>query len=287
MKWNYKHWSKKWASLFLLQITKTLWVYILPRILGWTRSCPENKVVCMLGIGSWATCILLDLKSEASSSGLLKESGEGRIELTIQDQVNTLSYQPPADQDSGLVPGAFWSAKTSPTTQTADSNKILVMAELPQAQLASLQPTTASPVVTQKTTFFDSTTEESVLPLKDQWQESTTGATTPGHPPRYSLVSSLQQTPERGGTHVSKCPLFNGGWGDTSLGHTNAHSLWCGKRGTNQVNAELLLMHWIFDTALSVEREEHPRNLLGHLASLKTKRLRRREGIKRYRMYLM
>jgi hypothetical protein len=37
------------------------------------------------------------------------------------------------------------SAKTAPTTQTADSNKKSVTAELLRAQLASLWPTTASP----------------------------------------------------------------------------------------------------------------------------------------------
>ena len=77
------------------------------------------------------------------------------------------SYRPPSDQDSGL-PGAFWSAKTSPTAQTAESNKILVTAELPRAQLESLWPTTASPPWSspKKQHLFDSTTEESVLPLK-------------------------------------------------------------------------------------------------------------------------
>ncbi len=40
---------------------------------------------------------------------------------------------------------AFRSAKTAPTTHTADSNETSVMVELPRAQLASLRPTTASP----------------------------------------------------------------------------------------------------------------------------------------------
>ncbi len=34
-----------------------------PMNFGSTRSRPENKVVCMLGIGPWATCILLDLNT--------------------------------------------------------------------------------------------------------------------------------------------------------------------------------------------------------------------------------
>ena len=47
--------------------------------------------------------------------------------------------------------------------------------------------------------------------------------------------------------------------------------------------AELLLMYWIFGTAISMERKEHSRNLLDDLASLKARRLGRREGIKRHR----
>ena len=46
-------------------------------------------------------------------------------------------------------------------------------------------------------------------------------------------------------------------------------------------------MHWNIDTVISVEREEHLRNLLGDLVSLKARRLGRREGIKWYRVYLM
>ncbi len=42
---------------------------------------------------------------------------------------------------------------------------------------------------------------------------------------------------------------------------------------------EMLLMYWIFVTALSMERKEHSRNLLDDLASLKARRLGRREGI--------
>jgi hypothetical protein len=41
--------------------------------------------------------------------------------------------------------GSFRLAKTAHNTQTADSNKTSVTAELPRAQLVSLRPTTASP----------------------------------------------------------------------------------------------------------------------------------------------
>jgi hypothetical protein len=34
-----------------------------PKNYGGTRTCPDNKVVCMLGLGPHAICILLDLKT--------------------------------------------------------------------------------------------------------------------------------------------------------------------------------------------------------------------------------
>jgi hypothetical protein len=48
--------------------------------------------------------------------------------------------------------------------------------------------------------------------------------------------------------------------------------------------AELLLMYWIFGTAVSMERKEHSQILLDDLAFLKARRLGRREGIKRHRV---
>jgi hypothetical protein len=46
---------------------------------------------------------------------------------------------------------------------------------------------------------------------------------------------------------------------------------------------ELLLMYWSFGTVVSMERKEHSRNLLDNLASLKARRLGRREGIEQHR----
>jgi hypothetical protein len=57
--------------------------------------------------------------------------------------------------------------------------------------------------LTQKTTFYDSATEESVLHPKNQLQKPNNRSTNICATPDYSLVSSLRQTPERGGAHVS------------------------------------------------------------------------------------
>jgi hypothetical protein len=50
------------------------------------------------------------------------------------------------------------------------------------------------------------------------------------HFPRQLPTNPIRQTPERGGAHVSQCPLFCGGWGDTHQ-DTQAHALWCGNEG--------------------------------------------------------
>jgi hypothetical protein len=34
-----------------------------PKNFGGTRTCPDNKVSCMLGLGSLAICILVDLNT--------------------------------------------------------------------------------------------------------------------------------------------------------------------------------------------------------------------------------
>ena len=41
----------------------TIMILHSPKNFGGTRSHPENKVVCMLGIGSRVTCICLDIKT--------------------------------------------------------------------------------------------------------------------------------------------------------------------------------------------------------------------------------
>ena len=73
------------------------------------------------------------------------------------------------------------------------------------------------------------------------------------------------------------------GDGGTTVSDTPMLMPYGGEMRDEPSYAELLLMYWIFGTAVSMERKEHSRNLLDDLTSLKARRLGRREGIKRHR----
>jgi hypothetical protein len=45
-----------------------------PKNFGGTRSHPKNKVICMLGVGPWETCILLDLNTAFRDNQLIVPS---------------------------------------------------------------------------------------------------------------------------------------------------------------------------------------------------------------------
>ncbi len=70
-----------------------------PKNFGGTRTRPKNKVVCMLGVGSQATCVLLDLKTAFKDIKL--------IVLTVHDLAKCKSAKEvtniPAPGEDGLV----------------------------------------------------------------------------------------------------------------------------------------------------------------------------------------
>jgi hypothetical protein len=86
----------------------------------------------------------------------------------------------------------------------------------------------------QKQHFYDSATEESVPPPPNQPKKPINRSNNNCAAPNYSLISSLRQTPERGGAHVSKCSPLCGGWGDTHQDTQCLRSM-VQKRETNQV----------------------------------------------------
>jgi hypothetical protein len=68
--------------------------------------------------------------------------------------------------------------------------------------------------------------------------------------------------------------------GGTPIRIHNAHTLWCGNEGQNQLMCCCQCTGFLTQPSLNMEKEEHSRNLLDDLTSLKARRLGRREDIK-------
>ncbi len=68
--------------------------------------------------------------------------------------------------------------------------------------------------------------------------------------------------------------------GGTPIRIHNAHALLCGNEGLNELMCCCQYSGFLTLPSLNMEMEEHLQNLLVNLASLKARRLRRREDIK-------
>ena len=66
---------------------------------GGTRSHPHNKVVCMLGVGSQATCVLLDLKTAFKDIQLIVLTVHDLAECKSAEEVANI----PAPGEDGLI----------------------------------------------------------------------------------------------------------------------------------------------------------------------------------------
>jgi hypothetical protein len=82
----------------------------------------------------------------------------------------------------------------------------------------------------KKQRFYDSATEEMELPPQNQQQKPNNRSNNTCTTPNHSLVSSLQQTPERGSAHAFKYPYFVVG-GETFIRILSAHTLWWENKG--------------------------------------------------------
>ncbi len=100
-KQNYGHWLKKIDTVILAaDSNRNIMILHSPKNFGGTRSHPKNKVVCMLGVGPQATCVLLDLN-------------------TAFRDLNSLSHQFTTSQD-GIQPMKL------PTSQHQKQTALLV-----------------------------------------------------------------------------------------------------------------------------------------------------------------
>jgi hypothetical protein len=70
-----------------------------PQNFGGTRSRPKNKVVCMLGVGSRVTCVLLDLKTAFKDIKLILPTVHDLAECKSAKEVASI----PAPEEEGLV----------------------------------------------------------------------------------------------------------------------------------------------------------------------------------------
>ena len=70
-----------------------------PENFGGTRSRPDNKVVCMLGLGAHATCVFIDLRSALANCNIVVPAVTDLSDCeTAQDVANI-----PAPEENGLV----------------------------------------------------------------------------------------------------------------------------------------------------------------------------------------
>ena len=86
----------------------------------------------------------------------------------------------------------------------------------------------------KKQRFYDSATEELVIPQKTNAKNQTTGATTPAQ--LLTTPSSPHSgKPRRGAALMYPNAPYFVMIGGTPIRIHNAHALWCGKWGTNQL----------------------------------------------------
>ncbi len=98
-KQNYERWSKKIDTVILAANSNgNIMILHSPKNFGGTRSRPENKVVCMLGVSPQATCMLLDLNTAFKDIQLIVPSVYDLAEWKSAKDVANI----PAPEANGL-----------------------------------------------------------------------------------------------------------------------------------------------------------------------------------------
>ncbi len=114
-------------------------------------------------------------------------------------------------------------------------------------------------------------------------KNQTTRATTPAPAQLPTTPLSLHSSkPQRGvALMYLNAPYYVvGGGGGTPIRIHNAHALWCGIEEKNKLKCCCWCTGFLALLLLNVKKEEHSRNHLDDLASLKARRLGRREDMK-------
>jgi hypothetical protein len=70
-----------------------------PKNFGGTRTHPDNKIVCMLGLGPHSICVLLDLKTAFTDLSIVVPSVQDLAGCISAEQVQNI----PAPEENGLV----------------------------------------------------------------------------------------------------------------------------------------------------------------------------------------
>ena len=116
-----------------------------PKNFGGTRSRPDNKVVCMLGLGAHATCVFIDLRSAFANCNIVVPAVTDLSDCeTAQDVANI-----PAPEENGLV-GFKGSSIFIPAPVLRDA----ILAS------GTNEPFELIPIVTEAARNFDSDHEE-------------------------------------------------------------------------------------------------------------------------------